>query len=118
MSRLRIKKGDQVLVVSGDDGPHGNRPGKRGRVIQVSPETGRVLVEGVNMIVKHRRAGRGRTPQQMQTGRVEMSAPMAHSKVMLVCPRCDRPTRVAVQTGSNGVKSRVCKRCHEVVDQV
>jgi large subunit ribosomal protein L24 len=115
--KTRIKKGDLVMVIAGDDGPHGSKPGERGRVLAVDGKRGLVTVEGVNMIIKHRRRGRGTTPQQMQTGRIEMSAPISISNVMLVCPRCDRPTRIAIRTGEAG-RSRVCKRCGEIVDQI
>lgn len=113
-----IKKGDQVLVLSGDDGPHGGRVGRRGRVVQVLPDKDRLVVEGVNIVIKHRRGGRRQVPSQIQTGRIEMPAAVHRSKVMLVCPRCDRPTRVRMRVAEDGVRSRVCHRCEEVVDQV
>ena len=115
--KTHIKKGDLVMVLTGEDGPHGPKAGRRGRVTQIIAEKGRVVVEGVNMVIKHRRGGRRSNPQQMQTGRLEMAGPIGISNVMLVCPRCDRPTRIAVRIGEGQARSRACKRCGEVVDE-
>jgi len=104
----RIKEGDTVEVLSGND------RGMRGTVQRVLPEKNRVVVAGVNVVKKHQRpmrAGRG----QIQPGIIEFEAPIHISNVMLVCPRCDQPTRVgfAVQDGR---KVRVCKKCSEAID--
>jgi len=104
----RIKEGDTVEVLSGND------RGMRGTVQRVLPEKNRVVVAGVNVVKKHQRpmrAGRG----QIQPGIIEFEAPIHISNVMLVCPRCDQPTRVgfAVQDGH---KVRVCKKCSEAID--
>jgi len=104
----RIKEGDTVEVLSGND------RGMRGMVQRVLPEKKRVVVTGVNVVKKHQRpmrVGRG----QVQPGIIEFEAPIHISNVMLVCPRCDQPTRVgfAVQDGR---KVRVCKKCSEAID--
>jgi len=104
----RIKEGDTVEVLSGND------RGMRDTVQRVLPEKNRVVVAGVNVVKKHQRpmrAGRG----QIQPGIIEFEAPIHISNVMLVCPRCDQPTRVgfAVQDGR---KVRVCKKCSEAID--
>jgi large subunit ribosomal protein L24 len=81
------------------------------------PKEGKVLVEGVNLVTKHARA-RGQTTRaaQMQTGRIQQPAALPVSRVMLVCPRCDRPTKVTRQHVAQ--KSiRVCRRCGEHVDE-
>ena len=105
----RIKKGDTVEVISGDDW------GLRGTVQWVMPKDGRLVVSGVNMVKKHQRpmrAGRG----QIQPGIIEFEAPVHISNVMLVCPRCDQRTRVGFTLQEDGRKVRVCKKCGEAID--
>ena len=104
---MKIKKGDNVEVISGDD------KGARGEVHLAMPKEGRVIVSGVNMIKKHqRRTGNVRT----QAGIIEREAPVRVEKVALVCPHCDKPTRVGYAIGADGSKSRVCRKCGEVID--
>ena len=105
---MRIKKGDTVEVISGHD------KGTRGEVIRVLPGEGRLVVQGVNVRKKHQRqvqAG-GRT---MNPGIIQFEAPIPASKVMLVCPKCGRATRVSVQREA-GRPRRICKRCQEIID--
>ncbi len=104
---LRIKKEDTVVVLTGKE------QGKRGRVIAVFPKTGRLLVERVNMIKKHMKPNQ----QYKQGGIIEMEASLITSNVMLVCPKCDKPTKVANQILEDGRKLRACKKCKEVMDQ-
>jgi large subunit ribosomal protein L24 len=136
-AKLHIKVGDTVYVRTGKDrearltpeelarfDPQqqrveaNKRPGRRGRVIRVLPEKRRVVVEGVNMLVRHTRP-RGRTQQttQLQAGRVEQPGAIPVAKVMLVCPRCDRPTRVR-RGAVEGRSVRLCRRCGESVDAI
>jgi len=104
---MKIKKGDTVEVISGDD------KGMRGEVHRVIPKENRVVVSGVNMIRKHqRRTGDVRT----QVGIIEMEAPIHISNVALVCPHCDKPTRVGYQIEADGMKVRICRRCKQAVD--
>ena len=105
----RIKKGDTVEVISGDDW------GLRGTVQRMLPKEGRLVVAGVNTVKKHQRpmrAGRG----QVQPGIIEFEAPVQISNVMLVCPRCDERTRVGFTRQEDGRKVRVCKKCGEAID--
>ena len=105
---MRIKKGDTVAVVSGDD------RGTRGKVLRVVPKDGRVVVESVNVIKKHQRpvrAGRG----QVQPGIIKFEAPINLSNVMLVCPHCNAPTRVGLSRQADGSKVRVCKKCKRTI---
>lgn len=105
----KIKKGDTVEVVSGNDRL------LRGTVQWVFPKDNRVVVSGINVVKKHQRpmrAGRG----QIQPGVIEFEAPVHISNVMLVCPRCDERTRVGYTRLEDGSKVRVCKRCKEVID--
>ncbi len=106
---MKIKKGDTVEVIAGDD------RGRRGTVRRVLPKEGRVLVSGVNLVKKHQRRmpTGGRT--QAQGGVIEFEAPIHISNVMLVCPTCKKPTRVVYDT-SSGTRSRMCKRCRAMID--
>jgi large subunit ribosomal protein L24 len=70
----------------------------------------RVIVEGVNIVIKHVRRGRAR-----QAGRVEVEAPLYTAKVMLVCPSCGQPTRVGVRSGADGKNVRYCKKCDQLI---
>jgi large subunit ribosomal protein L24 len=103
--KLKIRKGDTVEIISGrmDD------KGKRGQVIKVLPEKRRVVVQGVNIRKKHQRQtqSRGRT---LNPGVIEFEAPVDISNVMLVCPKCDEPTRIAIQRDGEEAR-RVCKKC-------
>jgi len=105
----KIKKGDTVEVVSGNDRD------LRGVVQRVLTKSDRIVVAGVNKVKKHQRpmrAGRG----QVQPGIIEFEAPFHVSNVMLVCPRCDQRTRVGFSRLEDGHKVRVCKQCDEVID--
>src|SRR6187549_3460453 len=81
--KLHVAKGDEVQIVSGED------KGKRGRVLRADPKTGRVTVQGINLIKKHQRA-----TQTAEGGIVTREAPIHHSKVMLIDPKSGEPTRV------------------------
>jgi large subunit ribosomal protein L24 len=123
MQSMKIKKGDMVHVLSGKD------RGKQGRVIEARPKERRVLVENLNMIKRHTRPRPMSSPsrmgqQQIQPGGViEKAAPIPISNVMLVCPVCNRPTRVGVEIreskGEESKRVRVCKRedCKETIDK-
>jgi large subunit ribosomal protein L24 len=103
----RIKKGDLVEVIAGDD------RGTRGEVNRVMPRENRVVIHGVNLIKKHqRRTGSVRT----QTGIIEFEAPVNLSNVLPVCPTCDRPVRVGYRRTPEGIGSRVCRRCGHSID--
>lgn len=107
--RLRIRRGDTVKVVSGRD------KGTEGEVIRVLPKEARVVVQGVNLRKKHQRqiqAG----DRTMNPGIIQFEAPIHVSNVMLVCPKCHKPTRVGVQRDENGAH-RICKQCGAVVDK-
>jgi len=103
----RIRKGDTVEVISGDE------RGARGTVHQVLPRQDRVIVSGINLIKKHQRpTGQVRT----QMGIIELEAPLHLSNVALVCRHCHQRTRVGFQILPDGHKVRVCKKCGEVID--
>ena len=135
--KINIKAGDTVYVRAGKDRESRLTPeqverltpeeqkreanrhaGRRGRVLRVLLAKRRVVVEGVNMVTKHSRP-RGRTSRagQLQTGRIQQPGAIPIANVMLVCPRCDRPTRVR-RGEVEGAPVRLCRRCGESVDAI
>jgi len=110
--RLKIKKGDEVLVIAGKDRSTRKNP-RRGRVIKVDPDTYRVWVEGINIVKKAVRE----SAKVRQAGIIEMPAPIHVSNVMLICPNCDAPTRVGYRFREDGKKVRVCKKCGQDIDE-
>jgi len=112
-AKLRIKKGDEVKVISGKD------KGKTGKILRAFPKTNQVLVEGVNVIVKHQKArqsgrpGRSGVQNIQEGGRIHMPAPMFVPKVMLICPQCHKPTRIGYDytEGDGKLASRKFRRC-------
>lgn len=108
--KVKIRKGDTVQVISGrlED------KGKRGEVIKVLPDDRRVVVQGVNLRKKHQRQvqTQGRT---MNPGIIEFEAPISISNVMLICPSCGEPTRVALIRKDESVQ-RSCKKCQAQFD--
>lgn len=107
--KLKIRKGDTVEVISGrlED------KGKRGEVIVVLPDEGRVVVQGVNMRIKHQR--QVQTKGAAAGGRIHYEGKMHISNVMLVCPKCSEPSRVGIQRDDEGAH-RVCKKCQALID--
>ena len=94
--KMHITKGDTVQIISGDD------KGRQGRVLQVHPKTGRITVEGINMIKRHTRA-----TQTTEGGIIERAAPIHHSKAMLLDPKSGEPTRIRRQKDADGTVERV-----------
>lgn len=118
---MDIRKGDRVRILTGDDrGQEGEvqrviraKWGKGRRAGQRNPAGDRVVVQGVNLIKKHqRRTGDINT----QFGIIEREAPIHISNVALVCPKCNKPTRVGHVVHADGSRSRLCKKCGEVID--
>lgn len=104
-SAMHISRGDTVRVMRGDD------EGKEGTVVRVYLKTGRVIVEGINMVKKHRRA---RTADE-QSGIIDMPAPIAVSNLMLIDPKSGKPTRVRVRLDADGTKERVSVKSGEPI---
>ncbi len=106
--KLHVRKGDLVLVLAGKD------KGKQGRVIEARPKEQRVIVEGVNIVKRHQkpRPALG-TIGAIQGGIIEKPAPIHVSNVMVICPACNRPTRVGKKETPDGRRVRVCKKCGE-----
>ncbi len=108
--KVKIRKGDTIEVISGREADKG----KRGEVIRVLPDEQRIVVSGVNIRKKHQRQvqTQGRT---LSPGIIEFEAPIHISNIMLVCPKCDEPSRVGVQRDEDGAR-RICKNCGEAID--
>jgi large subunit ribosomal protein L24 len=102
---VKIRKNDNILVIAGKD------KGKKGKVRHAYPDEGRVIVDGVNMVKRHTKA----RAMARQAGVIEREAPLGVSKVMLICNKCNRPTRVGFHF-TEDKKVRVCSSCHEVID--
>ncbi|MRS02029.1 50S ribosomal protein L24 [bacterium] len=109
--KLKIRKGDQVQVISGQEVDKG----QRGEVIKVLPEVERVVVQGINMRTKHQRQvqSQGRT---VNPGIVRFEAPISISNVMVVCKKCNKPTRVTL-VRENDKSKRQCKECGSLIDE-
>ena len=113
MNSLNVKKGDTVVVISGKD------KGKKGKIMVAQPDDERVVVQGAAMVTRHVKPRK----QGQPGGRIEKEGPIQASNVMLVCPKCDKPTRIAHKlkeveiSGEKKQKSvRVCKKCGKVID--
>ncbi|HWQ96561.1 MAG TPA: 50S ribosomal protein L24 [Clostridia bacterium] len=113
MNSLNVKKGDTVVVISGKD------KGKKGKIMVAQPDDERVIVQGAALVTRHVKPRKQGKPG----GRIEKEGPIHASNVMLVCPKCDKPTRIAHKlkeveiSGEKKQKSvRVCKKCGKVID--
>lgn len=107
-NKVHVKRDDTVLILSGKD------RGKKGKVLAVFPKKNRVVVEGVNVVTKHKKP---RSAAQ-QGGIVHQEAAIDSSNVMLICKRCNKATRVARKVLESGEKVRVCKKCNETIDTI
>lgn len=101
MKKIHVKSGDKVVIISGRD------KGKEGKVLEVAPNEGKVIIEGCNIATKHVK------PRKMGEagGIVKAETAIYASKVMLVCPKCGKATRLAHKTEADGTKKRLCKAC-------
>jgi large subunit ribosomal protein L24 len=102
--KTRLKKGDKVKVISGKD------KGKEGSIISFLPKKDRIIVEGVNIVKRHQKP-----TQNSKGGIIEKEASIHISNVELVCPHCDKPTRVGFKYLDSGEKVRYCKKCTETI---
>ena len=111
-ARVQLKKEDTVKVISGRD------KGKTGRILRVDHETGRVLVEHVSMIKRHTRPN---PSQQIKGGIAERESPIVASNVMIVCPSCNKATRIGHHVdhlpGGKSRRTRICRKCGQTLDR-
>ena len=108
---VKIRKHDTVEVISGriED------KGKRGEVINVLPDEHQLVVQGVNIRTKHQKQTQTRQGRNINPGRIKFEGPLDISNVMLVCPKCNEPTRVGIHRDGEEVQ-RVCKNCEALFD--
>jgi large subunit ribosomal protein L24 len=113
LRRLDLAPGDTVVVVAGKD------KGKQGQVLRTLPREQKIVVQGVNVLKRHTKAGRSAGGNKaMQGGIVDFEAPLDYSNVMLVCPSCGRPTRIRHTVLESGMRALQCVRCGEPYERV
>jgi large subunit ribosomal protein L24 len=105
-NKTQIRKHDIVKVISGRE------KGKVGRVLKIDRGKGRVFVEKLNLVKRHIKPGK----THPQGGIVEKEAPLAFSNVLVMCDKCNKPTRIGMQQDPGGKRARVCKRCGDVLE--
>jgi len=105
-NKIRLKKNDKVMVISGKE------KGKVGKILKVLPEKNRVVVEKINYIKRHTRPG----GKVSKGGIIEKEAPLHVSNVMLICGKCTDPVRVGFQKQSDGKTARICRKCGEILE--
>ncbi len=103
---MKIRKNDNVIVLAGKD------KGKKGKVRFAHPKDETVVVEGLNFVKRHARA----KGQVRQAGIIELEAPMHVSKVMFVCGKCNKPSRIGIRLLQDGRRVRFCRACDEVIE--
>lgn len=102
---MKIKKGDTVKIIKGKDA------NKTGKVVQILPADDKVVVEGLNIMIKHLKPQRAKEKGQ----RLEFSAPLKAANVQLVCPKCSQVTRVGLTVLQDGKRQRICRKCKETI---
>jgi len=107
MAKVHVKKGDMVYVLNGKD------RGKKGKVLDVDHKSGKVIVEGVNIVTTHVKP---RPNKGFQGGLVHQEAPIYACKVMLICEKSGGATKIGRKIVEDGGKARVCKKCGEIID--
>ncbi|MBT7497589.1 50S ribosomal protein L24 [Candidatus Woesearchaeota archaeon] len=119
---MKIKKGDKVQIIKGKDRVKKDKKGEKlakgnqGKVLDINPEKGRLVVEGLNLRFKHIRPKREGEKGQ----RIEFPASMNIANVMIVCPKCNKAARVGYKLLDSDLKGRkkvrICKQCNEAID--
>jgi large subunit ribosomal protein L24 len=104
---MKIRKGDQIQIISGKD------RGKRGKVVRTIPAAEKIVIEGLNLVKRHKRPKKGGEKGQ----RIEVPAPVEISNVLIVCPNCGKPARVGYKI-SKETKTRICKKCQGEIKSV
>lgn len=107
VKKLHVKKDDLVMVIAGKE------KGKSGKIVRVLPDSGRVLVENLNIVKRHSRPTRGNA----QGGIIEKEAPLDASNVQILCKGCSKPARTGIRVLQDGSKARFCKKCNEILDK-
>lgn len=102
---MKIKKGDNVVVISGKD------RGKTGKVILVLPKKNRIVIEGVNKMKKHAKSKR----QDKKGQKVEINAPIDISNILFKCPKCNKAVRTGIKVAADKKRLRICRKCGETI---
>ena len=102
---MHVKKNDKVVVISGQDA------GKIGKVLSSNPKENKVVVEGVNMLTKHKKA----TRDMQQAGIIHQEGPIDASNVLVYCDKCKQGVRTGMNVSADGSKARTCKKCGETI---
>lgn len=102
---MKLKKNDKIKIISGKD------KGKTGKIIQVFPKLNKIVVEGLNIRIKHMRPKK----QGEKGQKIEFSAPLNASKAVFSCPKCGRVSRIGYKFLENKDKVRICKKCNEII---
>jgi len=102
----QVKKDDRIIVLSGKE------KGKIGKVLKIIPKNDRIVIEKVNMLKRHTKAG----PNVAKGGIIEKEGSLPVSNVMLICSKCTDPTRAGSRTLEDGERVRICKKCGETID--
>ncbi|MEI6131993.1 MAG: 50S ribosomal protein L24 [Bacillota bacterium] len=105
MAKVHVKKDDTVVVTTGIN------KGKKGKVLEVNSDDSRVLVEGVNIRTKHKKAKN----RYQQGGIIKQEVAVHSSNVMIICSKCKEPTKISRIIQEDGSKQRVCKKCQDVI---
>ncbi len=104
---FKIRKGDKVRIIAGKERR------KEGKVLGLFPKEEKILIQGLNFVKRHTKPkGEGKP-----SGIIEKEAPLAISNVVLICPRCNQPTRIGYKIVEKGKKLRICKKCGETIDK-
>ncbi len=103
---MKLKKGDTVIVTAGKD------KGRKGKIEKVHPKKNKVLVSGLNLYKKNVKA----KSEKETGGIVEIPRPLPASNVVLICPKCKKPTRVGHAFSQKGKKQRICKKCKKTIN--
>ena len=104
---VHLKKGEILIVLSG------KKKKKKGKVLEALPRKGKVVVEGVNKVKRHTKANQ----KMPQGGILVKEAALNSSKLMLICPSCDKPTRIKKTALASGSMARTCKKCGQIIDK-
>ncbi len=103
---LHIRRNDIVRVMVGKE------KGKVGRVLKVDRDAGRVVVEKINMVKRHAKPGK----TNPQGGIIEKEAPISYANIMIMCDKCNKPTRISMVVEDSGERHRACRRCGDVLE--
>jgi len=107
-NKVNFKKGDQVIVISGDD------QGKKGKIVSIFPKKMQVIIEGINFVKRHSKP----TQKVPQGGIIKKEGAIHISNIKLICNKCNKPTKIKRDSTKEGKRVRMCKECGEIIDKV